>query len=114
MHEMSIAMNIVELASAAAHDEGAQTINSIELDIGLLSGVMVESLEFCFEAASRSTPAQGAKLSINTIPGQGKCMACDIEFPVKTFTDQCPQCQRFLLNISQGKDLRIRAITIAD
>ena len=57
---MSLAMNIVDLAVTNARAESAQKINQIELDIGSLAGVMIDSLEFCFEAASKETIAEEA------------------------------------------------------
>ena len=114
MHEMSIAMNIVELASAAAQAEGAGRIRTIELEIGTLAGVMVESLEFCFEAAARDTLAEGATLSIVSLPATGRCLDCDQVSPMSSLTTQCPHCGAWLLDITTGKELRINAITIDD
>jgi len=114
MHEMSIAMNIIELASAAAQAECADSISGIELEIGDLAGVMVESLEFCFEAAAKGTLAEDACLKIVVIPGEAKCMNCQSTSPVNSYGSQCPQCGEWLLNITKGRDLRIRAITIND
>ncbi len=112
MHEMSIAMNIIELAADAARSEGGNTITGIELEIGTLSGIMTESLEFCFEAASNNTMAQGAQLKIHLIPGKGLCISCNNEIPVESIGAQCPHCGEYLLNILQGKELRLKAITI--
>lgn len=60
MHEMSIALNIIELASEAAQAAAAHRISSIELEIGTLAGVMIESLELCFEAAARAGITEGS------------------------------------------------------
>jgi hydrogenase nickel incorporation protein HypA/HybF len=109
---MSIAMNIVELATEAARAQGAKAIESIELEIGTLAGVMPEALEFCFTAAAGDTLAQGAELKIRTIPARGKCPSCAGECDILSFAEPCPQCGGPLLNLSQGRDLRILAITI--
>ena len=62
MHEMSIAMNIVDIAVQTAKANKAKKINSISVEIGALSGVVPEALEFCFEAATQNTMAQGSQL----------------------------------------------------
>lgn len=112
MHEMSIAMNIIELAATAARAEGARAIESIELEIGIQAGVMIEALEFCFAAAARNTLAEGAQLKIHSIPARGRCLECDSECDISSFAEPCPQCGGFLFNLSHGRELRILAITI--
>ena len=58
MHEMSLAISIVELVSEKAQAAGARKITAIELEVGRLSGLMVEGLAFCFEAVARNTLAE--------------------------------------------------------
>lgn len=112
MHEMSIAMNIIEMATEAAETESAHTINTIEVKIGSMSGVMVESLDFCFEAASKNTLAQGARLIIHRITAQGRCPVCDLEFEMDSFGVQCDKCGRFL-DITCARDqLRISQLPL--
>lgn len=112
MHEMSITMSIIEHATAAAEAEGAQTINTIEVEIGSMSGVMADSLDFCFEAASKGTRAQGSRLIIHRITAQGRCPACDLEFEIDSFGVQCDTCGEFLNITRAGDQLRILSITI--
>jgi hydrogenase nickel incorporation protein HypA/HybF len=112
MHEMSIAMNVIELASAAARAESAGSITSIELQVGELAGVMVEALEFCFEAAAKGTPAEDARLEIVAVPGEANCSRCGKISPADSFGSPCRHCGAYLFDIIKGKDLRIHAITI--
>jgi hydrogenase nickel incorporation protein HypA/HybF len=83
MHEMTIAMNIVDIVCQKADEEKAVKVNSVDLVIGELSGVMIDSLEFCFEAACKNTIADGAELNIYKINAEelikGK------EFSIKSF-----------------------------
>ena len=112
MHEMSIAMNIIELASKAALTEGSDRIKDIEVEIGAMSGVLIDSLEFCFEAAARNTPADGATLTIHTIPAKGQCTDCNKISAVTSLASQCQHCGAYLLGLISGKDMKIKAITI--
>lgn len=114
MHEMSLAMNIIDLASSRAREAGADHVRGVELEVGSMAGVMVDSLRFCFEAASRNTPAEGAALTIQTIEASGQCTACSACFPVHTMTDGCPECGEMLVHISGGRELKIISITIDD
>lgn len=114
MHEMSIAMNIIELASAAAQAEGASVIDRIELEIGTMAGIMVESLEFCFEAAAHGTLAEGAVLDITSIPAEGHCTMCNKISAIDSLAAQCPHCGAYLLSLLTGNDLKIKAIIVDD
>jgi len=112
MHELSITMSIIDQAVAAAQAEGASTVNALELEVGALSGVMVDSLEFCFDVASRNTLLEGAKLTVHTINGQGKCLECNLETEVDSLPVQCKNCGQYILSIANGKDIKITSITI--
>lgn len=112
MHEMSLAMNIVDLAVSKAQAGGGRKINQIEVEIGSLAGVMTDSLEFCFEAASRETIAAEAYLKIIEVQGKGNCQGCGVVFPVESLMAQCPQCSEYCVSITQGRELRVVSITV--
>ena len=44
MHEFSIALNIVDIASRTAKKAKAKKINEVEIEVGIISGVIVEAL----------------------------------------------------------------------
>ena len=112
MHEMSLAINIVELVSEKAQAAGAQKITVIELEVGRLSGLMVEALAFCFEAAARNTPAEGAELLICEIDGQGNCLGCGHSFVVDSLLGQCPECGGYTVETVQGRELKVVSLTV--
>ena len=69
MHELSIAMSIVEMAQeeeAAKH--GGVQVTAIHLKLGALSGVVKEALVSAYEMAREDTPLQGAALVIEEVP----------------------------------------------
>ncbi len=112
MHEMSLAINIVELVSAKAQAAGGQRVTSVELEAGKLSGVMIEALVFCFEAATCNTPAEGARLEVREVEGRGRCLGCGHAFALDSLLAQCPQCGGYAVEIVQGKELKVVALTI--
>ncbi len=112
MHEMSIAMSIVEAVADRARQEGCARVTGIELVVGRLSGVVAESLRFCFDAASRSTPVEGAELSIEERDAAGSCEECGARFPVESYHASCPSCGRFRVRILSGEELAVKSITI--
>ena len=69
MHELSIAMSIVDLATEEAQRQGAVRVEAVHLKLGALSGVVKEALLFSWDLACRETPVEGAKLSVEEAPG---------------------------------------------
>ena len=56
MHELSIVMGIVDLATKQALANGAILIEEIELEIGCLSGIEMDSFEFACLVARSTMP----------------------------------------------------------
>lgn len=112
MHEMSIAMSVIEAVVDKAREEGGGKITGIGLVVGRLAGVEVESLKFCFGAAARDTLAEGAELVIEEPEGRGRCEACGAEFPVTSFYAKCSSCGQFRVKIESGQELAVRSFTI--
>jgi hydrogenase nickel incorporation protein HypA/HybF len=109
---MSIAMSVIDAVAAKAREEGCSRVTGIELLVGRLSGVEVESLRFCFSAAARDTIAHGAELLIEEREGRGRCEACGAEFPVTSYYAKCPACGEFRVKIETGEELAVRSFTI--
>ncbi len=112
MHEMSIALNVLQIAEETARQAGARSIKRIEMEIGELAGVLIDSLTFCFTAARQDTPAAEADLDIETIPGQGLCTQCGGEFHLEQYMTPCPHCGSYAVEIKQGQELRVKAIIV--
>ncbi len=114
MHEMSIALSIVEAADLKAREEGASTISGIELVIGKLAGIEPDSLRFCFSLAAKGTLAEEALLSIEEPEGTGECMECGVNFPVAFYYAECPECRSLRIRIVSGEEFVIQSITIEE
>jgi len=114
MHELSIALGIVELAEKEAKKAGGKEIELIELEIGKLSGVEMEALDFAWPVAIKNTMLAKAVKKVDNPPGRAKCMECDFEFDVENLYDSCPICNSYFKDIFQGKELRIKSIVIKD
>lgn len=112
MHEMSMAMRIIEIAVSEANTAKAQTIDEIEIEVGQLAGVMAEALAFCLDAAARGTIAEGAAFTLIQIPGRGHCLACQREVEVSEFPAACPLCHGYGVQIVTGSELKIRSLSV--
>ena len=70
MHELSIAVNIVDIASEEAQRLRARRVEAVHLKVGALSGVAKEALLFAWELASEDTVIAGSRLAIQDTPGR--------------------------------------------
>ena len=111
MHEMAITQGIIELCLEHA---GGRTVRSLDIEIGALSSVVPEAIEFCFEACSRETLMEGARLNIISIPGLGHCLECGLETPLMELYGACSHCSSNRVTIVTGEELRVREIEVDD
>lgn len=70
MHELSLALDLVEQAIAVAVKESAAKIVRIKIKIGDISGVDKEAFRFAFPEAARGTILDGAILEIEEAEGR--------------------------------------------
>ena len=64
MHELSIAIDLVEVACAQAERLGAVRVQALHVRVGRLSGVVKEALTFSFDMAAQGSTVEGARLEI--------------------------------------------------
>ncbi|MBW6511652.1 MAG: hydrogenase maturation nickel metallochaperone HypA [Desulfuromonadaceae bacterium] len=112
MHELGITQSIIEIAQAHARAENAAQVLSVTVEIGALSGVVPDAVEFCFEACSKETLLDGARLIIEFIPGRARCSACAWEDQIDQLTYACPGCGNLSLERLQGEELRVKELEI--
>lgn len=111
MHEMSITQGIIDLCLQHA---GGRRILSLEVDIGELSSVVPEAIEFCFEACSKDTLLEGARIGITRIPGKGLCQQCGSETVLAELFASCSFCGSCQVKILSGEEMRVREIEVED
>jgi hydrogenase nickel incorporation protein HypA/HybF len=109
VHEFSITQSVVEICEKNA---AGRRVSAVVLEIGALSGVMPDAVEFCFEACVQGTLLEGAILTIERIPGAGCCSHCGAEFQVRAYYDPCPACGGYGVAITAGEELRVRELEV--
>jgi len=109
MHELSITQSVVAICEKNA--EGRRVL-AVTLEIGELSGVVPEAVEFCFEACANGTLLEGARLTIERIAGHGSCPSCGGEFPLRSYFDPCPGCGGYGVRVIAGEELRVRELEV--
>ncbi len=113
MHELSIALSLIELAEEEARKAGATHIEQVTVRIGALSGVVPDALRFAFDVATEGTMLEGATLNIDELPVRIFCATCQIEREVPpALILRCPVCEEFSGDIRQGKELELASLTL--
>jgi len=115
VHELSIVLNILEIAGKARSDQGLGRIEKIRIRVGRASGAMTEALQFSYEAAREGTAAAGAVLEIEEVPVGGSCRSCGGDFTVdEKYVLQCPLCGGPDFVVTQGNELDITDMEVED
>ena len=115
MHEMGIALQIVEIATASLPaDLGEARVARVNLKVGKLAAVVPESLRFCFDVAVKDTPLAGANLAIEEIPVVARCKDCNAQWTIDEPVFICKTCESGSLEILSGRELDIESIEVVE
>ena len=109
MHELAIAESVVDTVTQRL--PGAR-ITCVHLEIGALSGVVPDSIRFCFDLATEGTGLEGATLEITEPPGQCRCRSCCTEFQPDPPIMLCP-CGSADVAVLGGEELKILSVQVA-
>ena len=115
MHELSIASNVVELASQHAAEHGGARVAAVTLRIGSLASVHADALRVSFDFVRIGTLLQEAELRIVAVPVRVWCTACQAEreLPgVQRFA--CPVCDAPTADIRAGRELELESIELVE
>jgi hydrogenase nickel incorporation protein HypA/HybF len=115
MHELSIAMSIVDMAQEELQLHGGTQVHAIHLKLGRLTGVVKEALLSSYEMACEATPLEGSQLLIEEIPVEVFCPKCEAPRLVDSIQwFCCSECGTATANILRGKELEVVALEITE
>ena len=112
MHELSIMESALSTALAEASRAEARRVRVICLQIGKLSGVVPEALQFAFEALTPGTLAEGAELAIENVPARFWCVGCTNEFEAENLLAECPRCGSPSRELRSGREMKLTSLEI--
>jgi hydrogenase nickel incorporation protein HypA/HybF len=87
-------------------------VKAVWLEIGQLAAVEKEALRFCFDAVTRDTIAEGARLEMIETPGQGWCMKCEGNVAVTALYEACPVCGSYQIQVTSGDQMRVKELEV--
>jgi len=112
MHELSVAMSIVDIVHEEVSKTGATSVKEIELQIGQLAGIEFQALDFAWDQAIRGTELEKATRKIDYVKGLAFCPDCGKEFEIANLFDPCPTCNNFFYHLLRGKELKVKSIIV--
>ena len=109
MHETSIAMGLLDSLNQMAEREKAKKVLKVRVKIGKISGIVVDSFVFAFNALKEQYPKlSSAELYVEETPIRYRCKECGEEFEVESvFFPECPKCGSVNLELLSGEELEV-------
>jgi hydrogenase nickel incorporation protein HypA/HybF len=113
MHELSIALRIIEALEGELADKPDMVVEQVNLQVGVLTGVAPEVLRFAWEVASEETRLRGSTLQIEPVEAAGLCPTCGVEREIASLQSfRCPVCQSPISAITRGNELEILTLEV--
>jgi hydrogenase nickel incorporation protein HypA/HybF len=113
MHELSIALSILDLAFEEAERQGGVRVLGIHLKLGCLSGVVKESLLRAYDLAREGTAFEETQLIIEEVPVLVHCPSCRTTQGVVSVQELCcALCGTPSADVASGRDLELVAMEI--
>jgi len=105
MHEISLVQGLLKQLGELAGQHQSKAISKVRVEIGPLSGIVIDSFQFGFDVlAAEQELTSKALLEIVSPPIQYKCCYCGhVCLNQPGVPDSCPQCDHHLL-VPEGGD----------
>ncbi len=113
MHELSIALGIIDIADEEAAPLGPGTIAAVHVKLGPLSGVVKEALVSAFDLAREGSSLARSSLVFEDVPITVFCPSCGSPRPVKSVYDlSCQLCGTPGTEVISGRELEVVAMEV--
>jgi hydrogenase nickel incorporation protein HypA/HybF len=115
MHELSIALSILEVTEEEAERRGGVQVEAIHLRLGPLSGVVKEALLGAWQLACEQTAFEKSRLVIEEVPIAVFCSTCQAERPVRSIQQFCcVECGTPASEVVRGRELLVSALELGE
>jgi hydrogenase nickel incorporation protein HypA/HybF len=115
VHELSIALSIIEGVEEELARRNNAHAAAVHLRLGPLSGVVRDALLFSYEVACEGTPLEGSTLVIEESQILLYCTTCGQERPAVSLQRlSCAICDTPSADIRSGSELEVFALELTD
>jgi hydrogenase nickel incorporation protein HypA/HybF len=114
MHELSIAIRVIDLAEGHLRAAGGGRVATVRLRVGLLAGAATEALRSALALAAQGTPLEAATVEIEEVPVRIWCPACQREVDLPELVPlACPECGERSGDVRAGGELELESLVLA-
>jgi hydrogenase nickel incorporation protein HypA/HybF len=114
MHELSLAMSILEIVETEIEQRAGGTpkgrVPSLTVRVGALSGVEPEALSFAWEVAREQGPFRDAALVIELVAAKAACDRCGAGFLLAEGSGECAVCGPVGFRVVEGHEVEVTRI----
>jgi len=113
MHELAVTESILSIVLRHARLNGVCRVMTVHLRIGRLSDLETPWIQRYFDRLSVGTVADGARISVESIPVRLACAACGTVFEAEIRVRgsiPCPSCTETRVRLVSGHDYRVESI----
>ena len=107
MHELSLAVNVLQIVESAAARESFSRVRSLHLSVPVLAGVEIEAFRFALQSLAPQTVLEGATFIIEEPPSRGHCLDCDRAIDISAHEDPCPLCGGYRWRSASDRGIRV-------
>lgn len=112
MHELSVTESVLEIACKHAEKAQATKVTDIYLEIGRLSSIVDDSVQFYWDMISKDTLCEGAALHFKRVPARLVCLKCHNEYTLEQELQPCPKCGSARVRVLSGDEFNLDSIEI--
>jgi hydrogenase nickel incorporation protein HypA/HybF len=112
MHELSVTESVLEIACKHAEKARATKVTDIFLEIGQLSSIVDESVQFYWDLISKDTLCEEATLHFKRVPAKLVCLECSQEYHLNKELRPCPNCGSARVKVLSGDEFNLDSIEI--
>lgn len=111
MHELGLVFHMVDLLEKVGEENELTHIERVVLDLGEVSGVLVDQLQDCWKwASAKSELLAGAVLEVNRLEAVTICNDCGRTYPTVAHGRICPHCESPNTVLVSGNQMEVREV----
>lgn len=112
MHELAICQSLMNQVESIAAERNAQSVTTIIIGMGPLSGVEAQLLKNAYPIASAGTVAENAELIIEYLPIRVSCSQCGCESDALPNKLVCKECGDWRTTLISGDELILMRVEL--
>ena len=110
MHEVGIAESVIDIVERTAREHGLAAVCRVVLEIGGLSGVDAQSLEFALSVLTPGTLLDGAEIELLEPANLLRCRLCGSDYEARAEQTDCPGCGAADFEVIRGREMLVMSV----